>query len=94
MCGTEMDCPWTLAPTTLFFECHQLCTAPSCPTPTKTGDRSQHPPSPRVAGADTHSCCLSRVSVKPHLGKGRDRLWCSTAKLRHSHGSVGSKAGC
>lgn len=60
-------------------ECHSQAPALPCPqdpagwnlaipAPLNTGT-----PSPRTAGADTHSCCLSRLSVKPHLGKGRGR---------------------
>lgn len=44
-------------------------------------------PSPRTAGADTHSCCLSRLSVKPHLGKGRGRQWGSITQCSRVQGS-------
>lgn len=44
-------------------------------------------PSPRTAGADTHSCCLSRLSVKPHLGNGRGRQWGSITQRSRAQGS-------
>lgn len=78
---THLFDPWVLQPATSSAKTLGPCSTKfGCPDPTKPRGTQ-----PCMTGTDTHSCCLSMLSVKPHLGKGKVRQWgrttqCSTVQ--------------